>query len=312
MGVLIAASSRPLPEELRSRTPVPPKASSRSSTATSPPAPPWWWTANSPAAVTDGELCADIVGGTANPWDAIIGQDGVDLLAGEGYVLSFTAHATAPVAIRTALQMAVEPYTAEHLSTDQITTEPQTFTHTFTAKADNDAAQLGFQTGGHDQAFTLCLDDVSLTGGTATPPYEPDTGSPVRVNQVGYLTGGPKSGTFVTEAAEPLTWTLNAPPAPRRPPAPPRCSARTRPRASTCTPSTSASSPGRPGLHRHHRRRDERAVRHRRRPVRTAAHGRAGVLLPQPQRHRDRRRPGRRGVRPTRRTPGHGTQPGRR
>ncbi|MGW3400787.1 glycoside hydrolase family 9 protein, partial [Streptomyces zhihengii] len=33
---------------------------------------PWWWTANSPAAVTDGELCADIAGGTANPWDAII------------------------------------------------------------------------------------------------------------------------------------------------------------------------------------------------------------------------------------------------
>lgn len=172
---------------------------------------PWWWTANSPAAVTDGRLCSDIPAGTANPWDAIIGQDGIDLLAGEGYVLSFTAHATVPVAIRTAVQMAVEPYTAEHLSTDLVTTEPQTFTHTFTAKADNDAAQLGFQTGGHEQAFTLCLDDVSLTGGTAAPPYEPDTGSPVRVNQVGYLTEGPKSGTFVTEAAEPLTWTLNTP-----------------------------------------------------------------------------------------------------
>ncbi|MFJ8692647.1 glycoside hydrolase family 9 protein [Streptomyces roseolilacinus] len=171
----------------------------------------WWWTANSSAAVVGGELCADIPAGTPNPWDAIIGQDGIDLLAGEGYELSFTARATVPVTIRTTVQMAVEPWTAEHVSTDRITTEPQAFTHTFTAKADNDAAQLGFQTGGHAEAFTLCLDDVSLTGGAEPPVYQPDTGSPVRVNQVGYLTEGPKSGTFVTETTQPLAWTLNAP-----------------------------------------------------------------------------------------------------
>ncbi|MEU5614627.1 glycoside hydrolase family 9 protein [Streptomyces sparsogenes] len=35
-----------------------------------------------------------------------------------------------------------------------------------------------------------------------------DTGSPVRVNQVGYLTHGPKKGTVVTTATKPLTWTL--------------------------------------------------------------------------------------------------------
>ncbi|MFV2120203.1 glycoside hydrolase family 9 protein [Streptomyces sp. Act-28] len=171
----------------------------------------WWWTANSPAAVVDGELCADVPAGTPNPWDAIIGQNGIALLVGEGYELSFTAHATAPVTIRTTVQMAVDPWTTEHVSTDRITTEPQTFTHVFTAKADDDAAQLAFQTGGHAEAFTLCLDDVSLTGGAEPPVYQPDTGSPVRVNQVGYLTEGPKSGTFVTEATQPLTWTLNAP-----------------------------------------------------------------------------------------------------
>ncbi|WP_319690932.1 glycoside hydrolase family 9 protein [Streptomyces sp. ME19-01-6] len=37
-----------------------------------------------------------------------------------------------------------------------------------------------------------------------------DTGSPVRVNQVGYLTHGPKKGTVVTRATKPLTWTLRA------------------------------------------------------------------------------------------------------
>ncbi len=34
------------------------------------------------------------------------------------------------------------------------------------------------------------------------------TGSPVRVNQVGYPTYGPKKGTVVTSATRPLTWTL--------------------------------------------------------------------------------------------------------
>ncbi len=35
-----------------------------------------------------------------------------------------------------------------------------------------------------------------------------DTGSPVRVNQVGYPTHGAKKGTVVTPATKPLTWTL--------------------------------------------------------------------------------------------------------
>ncbi|MBA6441622.1 glycoside hydrolase family 9 protein [Streptomyces sp. GMR22] len=46
------------------------------------------------------------------------------------------------------------------------------------------------------------------SAGTAAP--NADTGSPVRVNQVGYLTHGPKKGTVVTPATKPLTWTLRA------------------------------------------------------------------------------------------------------
>ena len=40
------------------------------------------------------------------------------------------------------------------------------------------------------------------------PPYVPDTGPRVRVNQVGYLPDGPKNATVVTEATEPLPWQL--------------------------------------------------------------------------------------------------------
>ncbi|WP_093838212.1 glycoside hydrolase family 9 protein [Streptomyces aidingensis] len=171
---------------------------------------PWWWTENSPASVVDGELCAEVPAGTLNPWDAIVGQDDIPLVAGEGYELSFTAHASIPVTIRTNVQMAVDPWTTEHSSADQITTEPVTVSHIFAADADHDAAQLAFQIGGSEEAFTFCLDNVSLTGGAEPPVYEPDTGSPVRVNQVGYLTEGPKSGTFVSDETTPLAWTLNA------------------------------------------------------------------------------------------------------
>ncbi|MDT0443643.1 glycoside hydrolase family 9 protein [Streptomyces johnsoniae] len=171
---------------------------------------PWWSTPNAPSAVVDGQLCAEVEGGTVNPWDAIVGQDGLPLTAGESYELSYTATATAPVTSRTNVQLAEEPWTQELAAADQISQAPETFTHVFTASADYEAAQLAFQIGGSDDPLTFCLDDVSLTGGAEPPVYEPDTGSPVRVNQVGYLTEGPKAGTYVTEATEALPWTLNA------------------------------------------------------------------------------------------------------
>ncbi|ARQ72243.1 glycoside hydrolase family 9 protein [Streptomyces marincola] len=171
---------------------------------------PWWWTPNAPASVVDGRLCAQAEGGTVNPWDVIVGQDDLPLTAGESYELSYTASATAPVTSRTNVQLAEEPWTQELAAADRIGSTPETFTHVFTASADYDAAQLAFQIGGSDEALTFCLDDVSLTGGAEPPVYEPDTGSPVRVNQVGYLTDGPKAGTYVTEATGALAWTLNA------------------------------------------------------------------------------------------------------
>lgn len=171
---------------------------------------PWWWTENSPATVVDGRLCAEIPAGTTNPWDAIVGQDGLPLTAGESYALSYTASASVPVTVRTHVQQAEEPYATELAEADAITEEPAPVAHVFTAGTDHEAAQLVFQVGGGDEAFTFCLDDVSLTGGAEPPVYEPDTGSPVRVNQVGYLTEGPKHGTFVTESTEALPWSVNA------------------------------------------------------------------------------------------------------
>ncbi len=170
---------------------------------------PWWWTGNTEGVVVDGQLCADIPGGTVNPWDAIIGQNDLPLTAGESYELTYTATSTVPITSRTAVQQAEEPYATELSVVDTITDEPEPISHVFNVGADNDAAQLVFQVGGKAEPFTLCLDDISLTGGAEPPVYVPDTGSPVRVNQVGYLPDAPKQGTFVTESTSALPWTVH-------------------------------------------------------------------------------------------------------
>ncbi|MEE3920722.1 hypothetical protein V2I01_28255 [Micromonospora sp. BRA006-A] len=45
-------------------------------------------------AVVDGRLCTSVAAGTANPWDAGIGQDAVPLTQGAEYELSFDVSAT--------------------------------------------------------------------------------------------------------------------------------------------------------------------------------------------------------------------------
>ncbi|MEO3755083.1 glycoside hydrolase family 9 protein [Streptomyces sp. B6B3] len=172
---------------------------------------PWWGTENLTLEVVEGRLCADVPGGTVNAWDVIIGQDDLPMVAGETYEFAYTPTSSAPVTIRTLIQQNVDPWAAELSATDQITDEATPISHVFTAGTDNPAAQLVFQIGGSEDPFTFCVDDVSLRGGAETPPFDPETGSPVRVNQVGYLPDGAKVGSVVTEATEPLEWTVNAP-----------------------------------------------------------------------------------------------------
>jgi endoglucanase len=169
---------------------------------------PWWWTENAPAAVVDGQLCAEVAGGTVNPWDAIIGQNDLTLQAGESYELSFDASASIPVGILAKVQQQTEPFSEQLSAPTILGPEPQPYSYIFTSDVDSDIQQVAFQIGGSADPWTLCLDNVSLVGGAEPPVYEPDTGPRVRVNQVGYLPQGPKHATLVTEATDPLPWAL--------------------------------------------------------------------------------------------------------
>lgn len=126
---------------------------------------PWWSTGNTPAEVVAGELCAQVPAGTANPWDAIVGQNDVHLDNGAEYTLSFKAYATQAVSISANVGINEVPYPTVSGGSAALTTTKQSFTRTFTSDRTSDIAQVAFQVGGSATAFTVCVDDVSLQGG---------------------------------------------------------------------------------------------------------------------------------------------------
>ncbi|MFI8946277.1 glycoside hydrolase family 9 protein [Streptomyces sp. NPDC053750] len=169
----------------------------------------WWTSSNVTAGVSDGRLCADAPGGTANRWDAAVGQNGVTLVAGESYRFSFSATGTpADHVVRAIVGLSVSPYDTYYEVSPQLSVSGNTYSYTFTSPVDTTQGQVGFQLGGTPDAWRFCVDDVSLLGGVAPEPHVPDTGPRVRVNQVGYLPSGPKNATLVTEATSRLPWQL--------------------------------------------------------------------------------------------------------
>jgi len=169
---------------------------------------PWWWTGNLAPAVTDGQYCMTVPGGTTNPWDVITGQNDITLQNGVSYALSFTATASKAVGVLANVQMADAPFTQQISQPTTLGTTPQTFSYVFTSNVDDSHQQVAFQVGGSADSWQLCLDNISLKGGAAPPVYVPQTGPRVRVNQVGYLPSGPKQATVVTDATDALPWQL--------------------------------------------------------------------------------------------------------
>ena len=168
---------------------------------------PFWSTASMPMTLTDGRACVDVPGGTGNKWDVAIGQNDIDLAAGETYRFSFDASGDTGHTVRALVGLAVDPYTT-YFEQSPALGDLQHYEYTFTATAATAQAQVAFQLGGSAQPFHFCVDNVSLVGGVPPEVYRPDTGPRVRVNQVAYVPNGPKGATVVTEATTPLPWQL--------------------------------------------------------------------------------------------------------
>ena len=185
------------------------------------------WTSMYPnAAVIDGFGCVTVPPATG-AYGAGIGQL-VTLDPDTDYSFTFTAKlldgSGTPGPIRAVVQLPRDPYTQylpEQAIAGQLGTTPTDFEFNFTTPADLPPATDGGdpagphaeltiqQNGATVDGYTLCVDDVSLLGGSEPEPYTPDTASRVRVNQVGYFAHGPKHATLVTDSLVGVGWELH-------------------------------------------------------------------------------------------------------
>ncbi len=120
---------------------------------------PWWGTGNVALDSSSGRLCADVPGGTVNPWDVVIGQDQIHLVAGESY--SFSVDVGGGSIGRALLQLPVAPFTL-YLSLALPDNSGR-----FISPVDLPNAQIVFQLGGRAEPWRFCVDNVSLQGGAA-------------------------------------------------------------------------------------------------------------------------------------------------
>lgn len=157
---------------------------------------------------TDSNLCLSVPAGGAR-WNAGLSYNGVAINAGDSYRLTFTARTNPSADVRVLVGEAGGQYRTVLDTVVDLGPQDQEYSYTFTPAldlaADTDApGQVAFHLGGSPTDYEFCISHVSLTKDVESEAYLPDTGSRVRVNQVGYLPDGPKQATLVTDSAEPV------------------------------------------------------------------------------------------------------------
>jgi endoglucanase len=128
----------------------------------------WWATPNIKADYKRGALCGSVAGGTVQPWDAILGINGLRLDKGERYRLSIIVSGDPEGPMRAMAQKGAEPWTAEGEITRRVSSDKQTASTDFEAGTTHSPAQIVFQLGGSERAWRFCLHAVSLLSGQAS------------------------------------------------------------------------------------------------------------------------------------------------
>ena len=154
-----------------------------------------------------GRLCVETRGG-GEVWSQIIGVNGLKLMPGHVYHLSAKVIAQPARAIPARVQRAADPWTAVADFAMAGSPGGTPFSIEFEASEANEA-QFVLPLGG-GEAGRLCLDDVSLvaTGAVSSMAKRAIEEPAIRVNQLGYFTGGPKRATFVADAKRPIDFQL--------------------------------------------------------------------------------------------------------
>jgi endoglucanase len=155
----------------------------------------------------DGRLCVAVrEGGEA--YAQLVGVNGLQLRPGHVYRLSLTVSAEPARAVSGRVQRAADPWTAASEFTVAASAGGTPFSIEF-EPFEADEAQLVFPLGG-GEGGRVCLDNLSLkeTGMPSRAAKRASEGPAIRVNQLGYLTDGPKRATFVADAKRPIDFQL--------------------------------------------------------------------------------------------------------
>lgn len=180
----------------------------------------WWATPNIYLSARPGIICGKIPGGTKNPWDAIIGTDGLKLSKGTPYRFTIAVSASPSGPMRAYVQKGAEPWTAEGEIVRTLVKGEGRYSVDFTANENHVAGQVVFQLGGSGESWNFCIREVSLVAdakdGTkaASAPVGPSpaegvtTSGALKINQTGYLPDGPKRANLVSTDKRPLEWQL--------------------------------------------------------------------------------------------------------
>ncbi|WP_405057166.1 glycoside hydrolase family 6 protein [Kribbella sp. NBC_01505] len=155
----------------------------------------WWGTGNTPISPDAGQLKAVVPGGTANKWDAMLGQKTPAFAVHQGrkYTLAFDARASAARTLLTTVQLNATPFTAALNQTFSVGTATQRISLDFTSSLETTQAELTFQLGGlAGGGYTFWLDNVSLTEVDGPPP----AGSPIELT----------NGFYVDPHSNPKEW----------------------------------------------------------------------------------------------------------
>ena len=233
---------------------------------------PWWATSNVTAGLSDGQLCADVPGGTTNRWDAIIGQNDIALVEGGDVPLLASPRPARPTGTSCGRSSGCRsaPYdTYFEVTPAAERLRQHLLVHVHLARSTPPRAQVAFQLGGSADPWRSAWTTSRCSAASPPEVYEPDTGPRVRVNQVGYLPDGPEErharhrrdrrrcpGSCKNAAGAVVAQRHDRAARRRRRLRAERPLDRLQPR--TRKPGT--------GLHAGRRRRDQPPVRHRRRP----------------------------------------------
>ncbi|GAA3019421.1 glycoside hydrolase family 6 protein [Streptomyces fulvorobeus] len=139
---------------------------------------PWWGAEKASIAAVAGAMRITAAGtgtGTSgNLWDAVVGQNNINLRQGATYTLSFDAKASVPRTVKSTVQLGTAPYPVSLDRNVELTTTSKRFSWTFTSTLTTGDGHVDFQVGGLPEQNVITLDNISLTTSTAREGFYTD------------------------------------------------------------------------------------------------------------------------------------------